>query len=169
MGLMPSSGVTPYCITSRCTTLGMRSQCLVCAVTGGPAASYQMACWCFFLCSVASLMHLRSYPWRPPPHQLRPVRQQVKGSSVVSQVACLMEAPRCSLCCLAAASALHVWGSLHCCRPLRRMCHTCHGGIQPCTCCQRNRFCVLPRLVTVWSIPVCRGSLVCCCSEAVPC
>ena len=61
-------------------------------------------------------MCLRSYPWRPPPHQLRPVHQQVRGSLVVSQVACLTEAPRrscvalppCRLCmsglvCTAAA------------------------------------------------------------------
>ena len=36
---MPFSGVTPHCVTSRCATLGMHSQCLMCAVTGGPAAS----------------------------------------------------------------------------------------------------------------------------------
>ena len=51
MGLMPSSGVTPHCITSRWTTLGMRSRCLVRAVTGSPAASYQTAsssCFCLF-------------------------------------------------------------------------------------------------------------------------
>ena len=48
------------------------------------------------------------------------------------------------------------------------MCHTRRGVSNPALAVNATAFCVLPRLVTVWSIPVCRGSLVCCCGEAFP-
>ena len=117
MGLMPFSGVTPHCVTSRCATLGMRSQCLVCAVTGGPAASDSLLVFFLLRCFPRALAFVS---------MATPPCQQVRRSSVVSQVACLTKAPRCSVCCLAAALALHVWGSLHCCRPLPAASHVSH-------------------------------------------
>ena len=166
----------PHCVTYRCATLGMRSWCLVHAVTGSAASSYQTAC-CFCCCSVASLVRLRLYPWQPPPRQPRPVRQQIRGSSVVSQVASPTEAPCRSLfalpprrvcmsgvVCTAAGRTAVLRG------PSRRVtCVTPTAWLSNLALAtSATASCVLACLATTWSIPVCRGSLVCYCGEVVP-